>query len=66
MQPAVDLLRGKHGKDMYFISTAGNKPSRGKNSGSHRSQSKTFNAFHSPVSETNQGKSLAELFLCCR
>lgn len=44
MQPAVDLLRGKHGKDMYFISTAGNKPSGGKNSGSHRSQSKTFNA----------------------
>lgn len=44
MQPAVDLLRGKHGKEMYFISTAGNKPSGGKTSSYHRSQSKTFKA----------------------
>lgn len=44
MQPAVDLLRGKHGKEMYFISTAGNTPSGGKNSSCHQSESKTFNA----------------------
>lgn len=44
MQPAVDLLRGKHGEEMCFISTAGNKRSGGKNSSCHRSQSKTFTA----------------------
>lgn len=53
MQPAVDLLRGKHGKEMYFISTAGNKPSGGKNSSYHRSQSKTFKAA-SLISDTNK------------
>lgn len=30
MQLVVDLLRGKHAKEIYFISTAGNKPSGGK------------------------------------
>ena len=29
MQTAVDLLRGKYAKEIYFISTARNKPSGG-------------------------------------